>query len=166
VRFAHQHGLGLRAAEVWRILAEDVQRVEESIGDVIHQGAPLFNSGICFFVSGAFERAVQFITEAGLADERAGRGESRIRVGGDFGRQILTEPLIPWLQMWHEVDYALGTGRRFSVAEFEIVIEFLERRVSDAAVFLGALHRVMSQITGPENDALRAYTALGPSRIC
>ncbi len=157
VQFAHQHGLGLRAANVWLLLQKDVLAADRALPKPVHRGAPLFNTGLCYFVSGDFDRAVQFITEAGEADRRDGRGESRIRTGGGFARQILIEPLVAWLHTCFGADFTCATGVTLSATTLDALVLFLESRVADAAVFLGALHRLMSQARDPSNAAARLH---------
>ena len=74
------HGVELLPARLWlreiwpRVIEAEQQLKQSNPNARIHKGAPFFNNGLCFFVAGDFERAIQYFAEAGKEDELSGRG--------------------------------------------------------------------------------------------
>ena len=75
--------------------AEKMLSEMEGKGFRIHKGAPYFNVGLCYFLLGDFERAFQYIAEAGVEDEKSGRGPRElVPVGANsLSEQLLIRPL-------------------------------------------------------------------------
>jgi len=153
VAFACQHGIPLRAVALWERLEPEVEAAQTKLGTPIHQGAPLYNTGLCYFVSGSFERAAQYLAAAAEADEQAGRGCSPLAVGGGLAESLLIDPLEDWMKNTVAPDYQKGTGTALSKQEIKGLVSFLDARRSDAVVFLAALHRLKSQMEPPDNSA-------------
>lgn len=158
VDFCIRSFLAQRARRLWRnrisflVDASEARLRVVNPGARIHRGAPLFNVGICSFVLGDFDRAVQFIAEAGAYDEGLGRGKKiKILIGDhSLSEQIIVRPLERLLNRWAP-DYAKITGFVLNNDELKRVLLSLADRPSDAVQAVVALHRLARVALGPEN---------------
>lgn len=145
-----------RAIRMWLVeLAPHVASAEEQLGERIHKGAPIYNTGLCFFMAGDFARSIQYIAAAAEEDEATHGGKSRLLEGKGIGEEMLLRPLYAWLDSEFGADYAAGTGINLSASEFKDLLDFLARRQPDALLSIMALHRFAKQVEGPNNAASR-----------
>ncbi len=108
VRRACQLLWPLRAPNLWFRDIEPAVNQHESAHGHIHKGAPLYNTGLCFFVAGDFARASQYIGAAGEEDEQAGRGPAaNLLVAKGFSESLLLKPFHAWAQATFGADYQL-----------------------------------------------------------
>ncbi len=142
----------LRAVRTWLVqLAPLVANAEAQVGH-IHKGAPLYNTGLCFFFSGDLPRAMQFIAAAAEEDERRQPGTGRkLLTAQGFSEDLLLRPLYNWLAFNVGSDYQAATGCALTPQEIKDLVDFLGGRVSDALLLLAALHRVVAQVEPPDN---------------
>ena len=67
-----------RAIRIWLVeLVPHVESAERRLGKRIHKGAPLYNTGLCFFVAGDLARAAQYIEAAAEEDKETHGKPSR-----------------------------------------------------------------------------------------
>ena len=161
VKSAIRSGLSIRAARLWvERIAEEVNNVETRTRKSIHLGAPLFNVGLCYFVAGDYPRAMQYIGEAEKHDNLHGK-PSNLLVGGGLAQNVLLKPLYPWVKATFGNAYKAATGDDLERSDLDGIIQFLQKRRIDAMLFLSVLHRIQSQMVGPENDASRLQCVRG-----
>jgi hypothetical protein len=154
---AWRSGLPLRPAQLWiDHIKPQVDVLEAEIG-LIHKGSPLYNVGVCFFIAGDYARAVQYIAAAGEEEERRSPGGAkRLLTGvGLMSEQVFLKPLYTPLAAEFGSDYEAATGCSLSPDEVRTLVEFLSERLGDAVLFIAALHRLFSQLEGPENTGSR-----------
>lgn len=121
----------------------------------IHKGAPLYNVGLCCFVLGDFDNAYRFLAEAGIEDEKSGRGSRFKIVLGDhsLSEQVLITPLEKMVFPLWSTSYAAVTNHNLDKAEFVSLLAGLARRPADAFQTMIALHRFRRSLIGIENEA-------------
>jgi hypothetical protein len=119
----------------------------------IHRGAPLYNVGLCSFMLGDFDRALQFIAEAGVHDEILGRGDStKILIGDNqLSEQVFIRPLTGVFKSVG-ADYAKITGYALDGKEFKLLLKAMAGRPSDAIQAVVALHRLGRSLIGHQNQ--------------
>jgi hypothetical protein len=119
----------------------------------IHRGAPLYNVGLCSFMMGDFDRALQYIAEAGLYDQALGRGPHINILLGDHpvSEQVFIKPLQSLLQTTWSPDYAASTGFALNAQELKNLLLLMSGRESDAVQAVAALHRIARTLNGPQN---------------
>lgn len=120
----------------------------------IHKGAPLFNVGLCLFLSGDFDRAFQYFAEAAKEDELSGRGSRRTLVIGDhpLAERVIIDPLVRDLLPHWVSDYSSVTGALLDKAELQSVLRWLIFRAPDAFQVVASLHRLRESAHSPENE--------------
>lgn len=145
-----------RAIRMWLVeLQPHVVAAEQRLGQRLHKGAPIFNTGLCFFMAGDLARAGQYIAEAGREDERTHGGASRLLLGDGLAEQVLLRPLYGWLAATFGTAYRDATGLELSQDEVRGLVDFLSARNADAVLLIMALHRYVAQVEGPDNAASR-----------
>jgi len=161
VGYCRPRGLSLRAVSLWsRDLCGLVDYAEQQMRGNdpnvrIHKGSPLYNVGLSFFAIGNFERAYQFIAEAGIEDERSNRGpRTDILIGNyELSRQILITPLEGALLPSLASDYKLSSRVGLDGQELNNLFNWLVLRSADAFQTLIALHRFSKLQMPPINEA-------------
>ncbi len=121
----------------------------------IHKGPPLFNVGLCSLACGDFDNAYRFFAEAGVEDERSGRGGRFKVLLGDhaLSEKVLILPLEKTLFPLWSAQYGAITGQTLDKTEFQALLAGLARRPVDAFQTVIALHRFRRTIAGIENEA-------------
>jgi hypothetical protein len=165
VSYCQNRGLSIRAARIWiNVLANLVAEAEAQMQQGqqnarVHKGAPFYNVGISFFVAGNFERAYQFIAEAGVEDEKSGRGpRTTILVGGyALSEQVLIAPLTAALVPALEANYLAVSGSALNAPELRSLFTWLSSRSTDAFQALIALHRCAKLQSPPFNEATNHF---------
>ncbi len=148
-------GFQLRPVFLWiNEISPRVSAVENRIGQLIHKGAPLYNTGLCQFLVGDFARAAQYMDAAGEEDERRAPGSARRLITGGGVAENLLMPVYNWLNQHSGLDYQAATGSNFSDQEFRDLVNYLARRTSDAVLLLSALQRITLVADGPDVFAL------------
>jgi hypothetical protein len=119
----------------------------------IHRGAPLYNTGLCSFVLGDFDRALQYIAEAGCHDEGFGRGNRiKILIGDHpLSQYVIINPLENFFTTVWGPDYAAITGYTLDGTELKRLLLSMADRPADAIQAVIALHRLTRTISGPQN---------------
>jgi len=161
VEYCRARGLSHRAISLWnrdlRGLVEgaEQQMRRNDLNARIHKGSPLYNVGLSFFIIGNFERAYQFIAEAGIEDERSHRGaRTQILIGNyELSRQILIAPLEEALLPSLENDYGAISDLKLNGQELNELFNWLVLRSADAFQTLIALHRFSKLQCPPGNEA-------------
>jgi hypothetical protein len=125
----------------------------------IHKGAPLYNVGLNMFMSGALDRALVFLGEAGAEDERSGRGPAgQILVGNNaLSEQLLVNTVFAWISppnVWG-TDYQNSTGQVLVKQQFKDVVTWTATRLNDGIQLMLALHRLAGSQVIPDNAASR-----------
>lgn len=123
----------------------------------IHKGAPLFNVGICFFISGDFDRAFQYFAEAGKEDELSGRGSRNLILTGvnDLADRVIVIPLLSLIKQW-DPDYSRITTNSLSKDEFKSVLGWVGQRPTDAYQTITSLHK-LRLLPGTENNEVSRF---------
>jgi hypothetical protein len=145
------------AAKLWPNHIKDLVLERETVLNMpIHKGAPLYNTGLVFFVAGDFDRALQYFVEAGAADEALGRGHRiAVPIGGHpLSRQVILEPLAGLLNHW-AANYMLVTGLALDLDELKSLLSLMADRSSDTLQAVIALHRIQHTLDGTENSGAR-----------
>jgi hypothetical protein len=157
---ALKFGAPLWPTHLWHQIEPLVQQAETSIAQRtgqpsrIHKGAPYFNVGLCYFLSGNFEHAFQYFAEAGVEDEKSGRGARELVPIGENSLSIellirpLTQRLIPLIS----TSYLSSIGAHLTESELRTLINWLAARPIDAFQTISGLHRLLKLLDGPEND--------------
>jgi len=152
---AKKHGL-TSACAIWDDkLKYMVGRREKELGQQIHKGAPLYNTGLAYFVAGNFDAAFCYLAEAGSEDERNGRGDRNMILRGQhpLSRQMLVEPIVKtFFPLWSG-DYLKITRAQLDEEEFIRLVEGLSGRVSDSLQVICALHKFRVSLATPQNHA-------------
>lgn len=158
VTFSWPHHFHIRPANLWiKHLWPKVEKAEEELGEPIHKGAPFFNTGLCYFLSGDFISAAQFFDAAGDEDERRNPGSARTLVkGGGLANQLL-QPIYHWTQVNSGLDYRSATKANIDESEMQNLINFLSRRTADAVLFISAMQRIALSKPKPNVYALRLH---------
>ncbi len=143
-------------ARLWvEKLASLTRKAEREIGH-IHKGAPLFNTGISYFISGDYARATQYIAAAADENERRDPGSGiTLLTGGANAEQVFLRPLYRWIDASFGVDYRAATNQTLAPQEVKDLVQFLATRLSDALLFIAALHRLHAQLAGPNNHPVK-----------
>lgn len=160
VVFALQHEIAQRPVTLWlNSIQQEVDATDMVLGSPVHRGAPLYNVGLCYFFLGDYDRSAQYIAQAGEADRRLHGQTSTLPLGHGLSEPIFVDPLDSWLHQEFGRDYQDATGLALTKRELQDLIDFLAVRATDAVVLLAALHRLKSQMEGPDNDASGLHRA-------
>jgi hypothetical protein len=149
------------AIQLWECeLQERVCNTEQQLvaADRIHKGSPLFNVGLCAFVSGDYAKAMQYIYAAAEEDRLLGRDFNSLIVGSHgLSRQILIDPVSGWLGKCSAslAAYRAVTGKQLNATEFEGLVQAVAFRLEDACHLLGAVHTFVRSEAGPANEMRR-----------
>ena len=151
-------GLYSRPVTLWEHrIAPEVEQADAKIqssgcGNAIHKGAPLYNVGLCCFIAGDFDRASQYLAEAGLQDERLGRGpKAQVSLGDGLSEGIIFDPMLNQLVPRNVADYQACTGITLDAIELRRLLTWLATRLSDALQVVTATHRFIRSQTKPYN---------------
>lgn len=158
------------ATEIWeKTLKAIVEEWERTHSTSVHKGAPLYNTGVAYFLIGDFEKALQYVFAAGEEDERLSPGSLNRLLDGHhpLSPQILFTPLetdilVPWGR-----NYETLCGISLSDSELKRMVKNLVDHKSgqkaDAIQLLITLHRIRKMRTGPINAgvSLTLTRALG-----
>jgi hypothetical protein len=162
----HEHGLLVSSRrrngdlrEVCGLWAERiaplVEARERQLGKPIHKGAPLYNTGLAFFLAGDFDSAMRYFAQADHEDvQNKGAHEFRL-VAGDhpLSREIIIDPIMQSLSAFWVADYAKICGCNFDGQELINLLLALAYRPSDCLQAVVALHRIRACLDGPQNQA-------------
>lgn len=144
-----------KLAHLWPdIIEPEVNAWEKEHGQRIHKGAPIYNTGLAYFLLGDFDSAFRYLVEASKEDEQSQRGNW---VGIIFGRtglyeQILWKPIESELCPLWVSDYAKITGRGLDTEEISGLLQILAGRPADGIQAVFAMHRLRNARAYPEND--------------
>jgi hypothetical protein len=131
---------------------------ENELGKHIHKGAPLYNTGLAFFLAGDFDSAMRYFAQADEEDvQHKGAHEFRV-VAGDhpLSKEIIIDPIIQSLAAFWVADYAKICGCNFDGQELINLLLALAYRPSDCLQAVVALHRIRTCVGGPQNHATSA----------
>jgi len=150
-----------RAIRLWLMdmvdLVDEADRriAQSGTGQPIHRGAPLYNVGVCFFMAGDLDRALQYLSQAGVSDEAIGRGDANQVLLGDhpLSRQLLRRTVAAWVSVCWGQSFQQATGHPLNEAEIDSLLRWLT--VPDAVQVVVSLHRLAGLQVGPENQASR-----------
>lgn len=128
---------------------------EKQLGQLIHKGAPYYNTGLAYFVAGNFDAAFCFLAEAGGEDARNGRGDRNLILRGQhpLSRQMLIEPISKLFFCHWQDDYLRITSKLLDEGEFIDLLEGISGRVSDSLQLVCALHKFRISLATPQNHA-------------
>ena len=104
---------------------------------------------------GDFDNAYRFLAEAGVEDEKSGRGSRFKILLGDHGlsEQVLITPLEGILFPRWSASYVAVTSTNLDKPEFAALLGSLAARPTDAFQTMIALHRFRRSLFGFENEA-------------
>ena len=127
---------------------------EGELKALIHKGAPLYNTGLAYFVAGDFDTSMAYLAEAGRADEKLGRGGRFPVLIGDhpLSKQFLIHPLVAHLFPLWASEYKAITNCVLDEVEFVSLIKQVASRPTDGIQLLAALHRLLNSRVCPLND--------------
>ena len=162
------NSLEIRPPRLWNLhISPIVREVEDALAkntppDRIHKGAPLYNVGVCYVLSGDLDRAMVYIAEAGEEEEKFGRGGGRrISIGDNaLSEQILVDPVLRCKALstnW-AADYKTLTGKDLGKGELKDLLHWLSlspQPLLNAVQTVVSLHRYRSLEEMPDNDAAR-----------
>ena len=145
-----------RAIRLWLVeIAPLVEDAEGRLGKRFHKGAPIYNTGLSFFMAGDLARAMQYIAAAAEEDTATYGGASKLLEGEGLAETVLLGTHYGWLTAEYGTDYAAATGQPLSEDEIRGLVRFLGQRQADAVLFIAGMHRYSSQVIGPDNVASR-----------
>jgi hypothetical protein len=127
---------------------------EAALGRPIHKGAPLYNTGLAFFVAGDFDSALEYFIAADEQDVRSkGSHSFSVVVGTNrLSAEALIDPLAKSLVPPWAADYSSITGCLLVADEIKAVLQWLATEPMDAVQVLVALHRFRRSLEGLDNQ--------------
>lgn len=128
---------------------------EKALGEPIHKGSPLYNTGIVCFVAGDFDSMLRYFVEADDEDVKIKNAEPFQVVLGEhpLSRKVLIDPLFATFSGKWGKEYVSITGCDFTEAEIRDVLLWLGKSRMDALQVLWALHRFRRSLECRENAA-------------
>ena len=132
----------------------------------IHKGSLFYNVGLCFFMSGDLDHALQYFAESSAENERSGRGQRLAALlGQDLSERVLIKPMRAWLLAECREDYKRVTGCDFDENEFAGLLNWVARSPLHAIQVLVAANRLAGVQSPPDSDGAKHLRLMGLSDL-
>ena len=126
---------------------------EIALGRPIHKGAPLYNTGLAYFVGGDFDSALRYFVAADKEDVQHKRAHNFRVLAGDhpLSKEVIINPIMAelagcWVQAYDKV-----CGRTLDAHELINLLLSLASRPSDCLQAIVAMHRIRVSLAGIQN---------------
>jgi len=136
-------------------LASSVNAREAALRKTIHKGAPLYNTGLAFFVAGDFDSALAYFIAADKEDVANKGNHSFMVVTGHhpLSAEVLIDPLTNTLVPHWTTTYIDVTNCALTPDEIKALLQWLASEPMDCVQVLIALHRIKRSLDGLDNQA-------------
>jgi len=144
------------ACNLWTSKIEPLVRTRElTLRKTIHKGAPLYNTGLAFFVAGDFDSALSYFIAADKEDVANKGNHSFMVVTGHhpLSAEVLVDPLANTLVPHWTTTYTNVTGSTLTPNEIKTLLQWLASEPMDCVQVLIALHRFKRSLDGLDNQA-------------
>ncbi len=141
---------------LWASRIEPLVRTKEAtLRKSIHKGAPLYNTGLAFFVAGDFDFALSYFIAADKEDVANKGTHSFMVVTGHhpLSAEVLVDPLANTLVPHWTTNYRDVTGSALTPDEIKTLLQWLASEPMDCVQVLIALHRFKRSLDGLNNQA-------------